>query len=101
MLFQLNSKNFDKQIESGLKLVVFSAKWCGFCQKLLPELKKVALKGYWIGELDVDENQSLVRAYEVNGFPTIFIFNNGKLLGSIIGYQTSSEILAYLKRYIN
>ena len=99
MLFQLDSKNFDESIKSGLKLVVFTAKWCSFCQKLLPELNKVALNGYWIGELDVDKNTSLVQVYEVNGFPTIFIFNNGKLIGSIIGYQTSTEILANLKRY--
>lgn len=99
MLFQIDSENFDDSIKSGLKLVVFTAKWCSFCQKILPELKKVALNGYWIGELDVDKNTSLVQAYEVNGFPTIFIFNNGKLKGSIVGYQTSSEILAQLKRY--
>lgn len=99
MLFQLNSKNFDEQIKSGLKLVVFSAQWCGFCKKLLPELEKVAMNGFWIGTVDVDTNQSLVHAYEVNGFPTIFIFNKGKLIGSIVGYQTSTEILNYLKRY--
>lgn len=99
MLIQLDSKNFDESIKNGFKLVVFSAKWCSFCQKLKPEMEKVALNGYWIGEIDVDKNQSLIQAYEINGFPTTFIFNNGKLIGSIIGYQKSSEILNYLKRY--
>ena len=99
MLFELNSKNFDESIKTGLKLVVFTANWCSFCKKLRPELEKVALNGYWIGELDADKNRLLVQAYEVEGFPTIFIFNNGKLMGSIVGYQTSKEILSNLKRY--
>ena len=30
MIIDIDSKNFKKETEKGLKLIVFSAKWCSY-----------------------------------------------------------------------
>ena len=32
MLQELNTDNFEKSIKEGIKIVVFTASWCGYCQ---------------------------------------------------------------------
>ena len=49
MLVELNEKNFEDNIKSGLKLVEFYAPWCGFCQKQRPVLSDLSDNNIWIG----------------------------------------------------
>lgn len=41
---ELTDKNFDRQVvnDDGIWVVEFYAPWCGHCQQLAPEYKKVA-----------------------------------------------------------
>ena len=41
MIVELNEQNFDKEIESGLKLIEFYATWCSYCMKQRIELKEL------------------------------------------------------------
>ena len=66
--------------EQQLVAVEFYAPWCGHCQKLAPEWKKVAtnLKGLVnIGAIDcdVEANKGICAMYEIKGFPTIKVFS--------------------------
>lgn len=63
-----------------LVAVEFYAPWCGHCQRLAPEWKKVAtnLKGLVsVGAIDCDieNNKGLCAMYEIKGFPTIKVFS--------------------------
>ena len=33
MIINLDENNFQEYISNGLKIIVFSAKWCSYCQK--------------------------------------------------------------------
>jgi thioredoxin len=70
--------------EKKIVVVDFSATWCGPCKsmgkvldsKVVPKLKddpEVALV-----KIDIDKNQQLAQALQVQGVPTMMFFFNGK-----------------------
>ncbi|KAI8884984.1 thioredoxin-domain-containing protein [Backusella circina FSU 941] len=80
-VLSLTPQSFGSAILDTDQLVAveFYAPWCGHCQKLAPEWKKVAsnLKGLVnVGAIDcdVDENKSICAMYQIQGFPTIKVF---------------------------
>ena len=101
MLQELNTKNFDEAIKTGIKFITFSADWCGFCQKQKPILKEIANENIWIGEVNPDKNPELVQRYGINAFPAFLLFKDGKLIASFAGYQTKYELLNTLLSYLN
>uniref|UniRef100_A0A1A9VCD0 Protein disulfide-isomerase A6 homolog n=1 Tax=Glossina austeni TaxID=7395 RepID=A0A1A9VCD0_GLOAU len=79
----LNPTNFDRLVlqDEAIWVVEFYAPWCGHCQSLVPEYKKVAkaLKGIIkVGSVNADDHKSLGSQYGVKGFPTIKIFGSNK-----------------------
>uniref|UniRef100_A0A9L0RAL3 Protein disulfide-isomerase A6 n=1 Tax=Equus caballus TaxID=9796 RepID=A0A9L0RAL3_HORSE len=82
-VIELTPSNFNREViqSDSLWLVEFYAPWCGHCQRLTPEWKKVAtaLKDVVkVGAVDADKHQSLGGQYGVQGFPTIKIFGANK-----------------------
>jgi protein disulfide-isomerase A1 len=82
-----------KQVEKSPEktLVLFYADWCGHCKKLEPDWDKTAdtVNGRMlkrnVGAKEGDcsakvhaENEELMQKYNIKGFPTIMIFQNGK-----------------------
>lgn len=78
-------------------MIVFKADWCGHCQRLLPELKKVNdITGllYPIVLIDADKSPKLAEKAGVKGFPTVkFINSKGYIQSDYKGGRTSSDIL--------
>ena len=77
----------EKQIENfelniGEKTVcLFHSKSCGWCKKMMPEWKKFkkAHSGdLKITEVEASEDPETVQKHNINGFPTIVLFENGK-----------------------
>ncbi|XP_058220147.1 protein disulfide isomerase-like 2-3 [Rhododendron vialii] len=80
---ELTSHNFDELVVKSKELwvVEFFAPWCGHCKKLAPEWKKASnnLKGkVKLGHVDCDAEKSLMSRFNVQGFPTIFVFGADK-----------------------
>ena len=84
--FEMDSKDIDTQVKSGTKLVLFYADWCGHCQKVKPDWEKAATavntsedkKMIMVncGE-GTDDDQKVMKKYNVDGYPTIIKFVNG------------------------
>ena len=100
MLQELNEKIFEENIKEGIKLVAFTADWCGFCQKQKPILKEIADNNIWIGIVNADQNSSLVKKYAINAFPSFLLFKNGHLIANFAGYMTKYELLNTLLGYL-
>ena len=52
-----------------------------------PHVDKLNKEGYSIESVDIDVNPTLAESANVRGVPTIAIYENGKLVESIVGYQ--------------
>jgi thiol-disulfide isomerase/thioredoxin len=63
-------------------IVLFHANWCGHCKKLIPEwinFEKIyhSTKGINVIKIESEENKSLMKLHDVNGYPTIKYCPNG------------------------
>lgn len=76
-------------------LIDFHAEWCGPCKTLAPILKTVKEdlgENIRIVKIDVDKHQALASQMGVRGVPSMFFYKNGKLLKSLSGVLTGTEI---------
>ena len=64
-------------------LIDFFAEWCGPCKMMSPILKDVNEQlgdSVRIIKVDVDKNQELSKALNVQGVPTLALFQSGQML---------------------
>lgn len=81
-------------------LVDFFAEWCGPCKMMPPILKEVktALKDeVKILKIDVDKNQGVAGAYQIQGVPTLVIFQKGKVIWRQSGVIPANELITRVK----
>ncbi|EZG49484.1 disulfide isomerase [Gregarina niphandrodes] len=98
----LSGSTFDDFItKNPVALVKFMAPWCGHCKRLAPEyeqaateLKKVNIP---LAEVDATVDQELAQKYNVQGFPTMFLFRDGKN-EPYNGGRTASTIVDWVKK---
>ncbi|MGN1152698.1 MAG: thioredoxin family protein [Candidatus Gastranaerophilaceae bacterium] len=98
MIIELDKKNFNEYISKGLQVVVFSAKWCSYCQKQFEVLRE--LNNIKIGKVDGDASPNLVGQFGIMGFPTFIIFKNGEVLTKFSGYKNKFELMNILSKYL-
>lgn len=101
MFQELDEKNFNAEISSGLKLVDFYADWCGYCKKQQIVLDELSDSGFWIGKLDCDKNPEIAQKFGVGGLPTMILFKNGNAVAQITGYHTKGQLLNELTPHLN
>ena len=95
MVKHLESENEFNELIKGRVLVDFYADWCGPCKRLAPLLEE--LEDIDIIKVNVDMFDNLSRSYGIMSIPTLILFENGKEIKKIIGFQTEAEI----KEFIN
>ena len=101
-ILHLNKESFEKLTTQSEKAVLidFWATWCGPCQKLTPELEKLAeeFPELIIGKISVEdqENVQLAASLEVNSIPALFFYRNGKLEKQLVGYMSKDQLKSQL-----
>ena len=93
----LTNQNFEEEVlkSKGLILVDFYTTWCGPCQMIAPILSQIAEENkdkVKVGKINVDEQNQLAMKYEIESIPTIKLFKDGKVVKTLIGLRTKSEI---------
>ena len=97
----LSDQNFAETVlRSPLPFLVnFHSPNCGPCKLLNPTVSKIA-KDYEgrlrVGILNVDVNQYIPSLYAVGGTPTLLLFQSGKELGRLEGYQPSGSLKQWI-----
>lgn len=84
----------------GKKIVKFEADWCMPCKVLTNLLNDKDFNDIKIKVIDIEEdaNLELVQEYQVRSIPTLFYYQDGKLIGKTIGLQTKEKILEIFEK---
>jgi thioredoxin 1 len=90
--------SFEADVANSPRPVIvdFWAPWCGPCKLVAPELEKLAAQ--YAGTVDivkvnVDENPSLQRAFNIMSIPTIAFFKgDGAQPVGAVGFQTAEQL---------
>jgi thioredoxin 1 len=82
---ETSSKETFKDLINGDKpvLVDFFAEWCGPCKMMTPILHQLREKmqdDVRILKLDVDKNPAVADAFQIQGVPTLILFQKGKMV---------------------
>ena len=96
---QLTDANFQQKVrQSDMPVLVdIWAPWCQHCAAMKPTIRELAedLQGKAIvGELNIEENPFIQQKYDIDKYPMLLIFVDGKEVGRIVGNSTLDELWA-------
>lgn len=87
-----------------MKILQFSADWCGPCKMMKPRLESFATE---MGDrvdlelINVDENADLTAKYEVKNIPTFIFIKDDKVVKRLIGAQPITQFKEIVTEYEN
>ena len=107
-IFSVDLHDFNKRVleasHQGAILVDLWAEWCSPCRVIAPVLEKIAKEfdgQISIAKVEVDEgeNMKLAGKYQVRGFPTLILFQNGEELGRFSGAKPLHFIREFIEQH--
>lgn len=97
-------ESFKDIISSNTPVLVdFFAEWCGPCKMMAPVLKQLREKTgdkLRIIKIDVDKNPSAAQSFQIQGVPTLILFQNGNILWRQSGAMGLAQLEAVVNRFI-
>lgn len=96
--------DFKDVLASNETLVVdFTASWCAPCQKLKPELKKLAgeVSAAKFVMVDCTDSSTVAEEYGVTGLPTVIVFKDGKIAEKVVGFDPNGGTIDTIRTAID
>lgn len=99
----VNAEEFKQIFDKGIVLVDFYADWCGPCKMLAPVLEEIQndYPNITFIKINVDDNMEIASEYSIMSIPALFIFNDGKIIGSSLGYKDASGIKDFIDQSLS
>lgn len=100
---ELSDENFDRELASTDKLVLVDC-WnesCILCRRVWPMLEQLASKykdRVKLAKLNVDKNPKTLDQFTIRGLPTLLFIKKGKLLETLSGVHTRSELIEVIEK---
>ena len=91
-------KKIDEELKGKKVLVDFFATWCGPCKMFSETLKEVEKEiDIDIIKVDVDKFPDEASRYNVFSVPTIYLFDDLKIMKTHTGYLNKEELIEFVK----
>ena len=81
-------------------LVDFWAQWCPYCLRLAPAFNKVGEQyadTLVTGKINYDEEPQLIQRFGIDTIPTLMLFRNGEVIGSVVAPASKAAIEAFIQ----
>ena len=104
-VMNIGDADFDKEVLKSDQpvLVDFWATWCAPCRAIAPAIEELATqyKGkVKVAKIDIDNNQQVAEQYGIRSIPTLLIFKNGAVAGTIVGALPKAKIEAAIQKVV-
>ena len=100
-ILNMNAESYWKYTQAEQPVLVeFSAPWCVYCRRLAPALESVAEEyrdTLVFGAVNIDDEPELARSEEIEVVPTLLIYQNGQVLGSIVAPESRAQLVAFIE----
>ena len=100
-ILNMNAESYRKFTQAKQPVMVeFSAPWCVYCRRLAPALESVAEEyrdTLVFGAVNIDDEPELAQSEKIEVFPTLLIYQNGQVLGSIVAPESRAQLVAFIE----
>ena len=97
----MNAESYRKFTQAKQPVMVeFSAPWCVYCRRLAPALESVAEEyqdTLVFGAVNIDDEPELAQSEKIEVVPTLLIYQNGQVLGSIVAPESRAQLVAFIE----
>jgi len=96
---ELNTLNFQDNIEDGISLIKFGAGWCGPCKRYAPAFDAFAEENTDIKcfSVNAETEQDLCSEFNVSSIPVTLLFKDGELKQTKNGILTKDQLSELIK----
>lgn len=102
VIMNLNSESYQKYIQGNQPVLVeFSAPWCVYCRRLAPAFEAAARQyqgRVLFATVNIDDEEKLAEREKIELVPTLLLYQNGKLLGSIVAPESKAQLEAFIEK---
>jgi len=99
---------FSVHINNGLWIIMYGAKWCQYTQKLTPKWlglqNRIRNEGLSrdinIAKVECTKDMDFCTSQGIDGFPTIYVYENGKKLEEYLGNHEINEMFTYVQEQV-
>ena len=100
-ILNMNAESYRKFTQAKQPVMVeFSAPWCVYCRRLAPALESVAEEyrdTLVFGAVNIDDDPELAQSEKIEVVPTLLIYQNGQVLGSIVAPEYRAQLVAFIE----
>jgi thioredoxin 1 len=100
---ELTTKEFEEFTKKGLVFIDFFAEWCMPCLMMAPVLDELSEKldnKVKFGKVNVGDNQSLAKKFNVSSIPNFVLLKDGKPVEQFVGALSGEELENRLKKFM-
>ena len=100
-ILNMNAEGYRKFTQAKQPVMVeFSAPWCVYCRRLAPALESVAEEyrdTLVFGAVNIDDEPELAQSEKIEVVPTLLIYQNGQVLGSIVAPESRAQLVDFIE----